>query len=166
MVLKEGTIVPSLSGIDLDGNRYALAYGSDPRKVVMFVFSPRCGFCTKNMPNWIAIADTLDRKSFRIVAVSIVSEGVKDYVSQSKLAGVPIIAEVDPKSRLSYEMTVTPQTILIDSTGRVEKVWIGLTLKDDRADIERSLKVKLPTSADDVSLITNATEGRRARSRS
>jgi peroxiredoxin len=143
-VLHPGNIVPSLSGMDIDGKNFTLAYGHDPRKVVILVFSPRCGFCTKNMPNWKAIAQSLDRNSYRIVAVSIVTEGVKEYVDQQNLTDVPVIAEVDPKSRVSYEMTVTPQTILIDSHGKVEKLWAGLFSPDERNEVEQVLSLKLP----------------------
>ena len=143
-VLHPGTIVPSLSGKDLDGKDFTLSYTNDPRKVVLLVFSPRCGFCNRNMPNWKAILQSLDRNSYRIVAVSILSDGVKEYVSQQKLTDVPIIAEVDPKGRVSYEMNVTPQTILINSDGKVEKLWIGLFSPDDRSDVEQSFSLKLP----------------------
>jgi peroxiredoxin len=143
-VLHPGDSVPSLSGTDLDGKDFTLSYSNDPRKVVLLVFSPRCGFCTRNMPNWKALLQSLDRKSYRIVAVSIISEGVKEYVSQQKLTDIPIIAEVDPKSRVSYEMNETPQTILIDSDGKVEKLWIGLFSPDERSEIEQSFSLKLP----------------------
>jgi peroxiredoxin len=145
IVLKEGTVVPPISGMDINNNKFALDYGNDPRKTVMLVFSPRCSFCTKNMPNWAAIAKGLDRKSYRIVAVSIFAEGVKEYVGEHKLADVPIIAEVDPKARVSYEMNVTPETILIDSRGKVEKIWTGVLYTDERAEVERLLGLKLPT---------------------
>ena len=132
-ILHPGNIVPSLSGTDLDGKDFTLSYSNDPRKVVLLVFSPRCGFCTRNMPNWKALLQSLDRKSYRIVGVSIISDGVKEYVSQQKLTDIPIIAEVDPKSRVSYEMNETPQTILIDSDGKVEKLWIVLLSPDERS---------------------------------
>jgi len=152
-VLHPGTIVPSLSGKDLAGKDFTLSYSNDPRKVVLLVFSPRCGFCDSNMPNWKAMLQGIDRNSYRIVAVSIISDGVKEYVSQQKLTDIPIIAEVDPKSRVSYEMNVTPQTMLINSDGKVEKLWIGLLSPDERSDVEQSFSLKLPqiTSSNHVS---------------
>jgi len=143
VALKAGTIVPALSGLDLDGNKITLDYQNDPRKAVMLVFSPRCGYCTDNMPNWQAIAQSLDRKLFRIMAVSTTNEGVKEYITQHTLRDVPVIADVDPKNRVSYEMNVTPQTILIDSQGRVEKVWTGVLRSDERTEVERALGLKL-----------------------
>ena len=145
-VLKPGSTVPALAGMDLDGKDFTLDYGKDPRKAVMFIFSPRCGICTKNMPNWKAISQDLDRNSYRIVAVSIVAEGVKKYINQQKLTNVPVIAEVDPKSRVSYEMNVTPITLLIDSKGKVEKVWVGQLVAAEQAEVEQALSLKLPAN--------------------
>jgi len=105
------------------------------------------------MPNWKAIAQGLDRNAYRIVAVSILSEGVKEYMAQHELTDVPVIAEVDPKNRVSYEMTVTPQTILIDSDGKVEKVWTGFIQGDELSEIERVLGLKLPTIGENHGLI-------------
>ena len=118
-ILEEGVLVPSLSGVDVDGKEFTLDFGADPRKVLIFVFSPRCGYCTQNMPNWSVIAKRLDRRSFRIVAVSTLSEGVREYIGKHGLTDVQVISEVDPKTRVSYEMNVTPQTILVDPHGRV-----------------------------------------------
>ena len=136
-------MVPALSGMDLDGNEITLNYQNDPRKAVMLIFSPSCGYCTDNMPNWQAIAQSLDRKLYRIMAVSITNEGVKEYIGQHSLPDVPVIADVEPKSRVSYEMNVTPQTILIDSQGKVEKVWTGVLQHDERPEVEQSLGLKL-----------------------
>ena len=157
--LNAGNVVPSLSGIDLNGNKVTLDYGNDNRKALVLIFSPRCAFCTKNMPNWQAIAQGLDRKSYRIVAVSTLSDGVKEYMSQHELTDVPIIAEVDPKSRVSYEMTVTPQMILIDSDGKVERVWTGFIQQaDERNEIERALGLKLPVISENIRLDGSAVQ--------
>jgi hypothetical protein len=46
-------------------------------------------------------------------------------------------------------MNETPQTILIDSDGKVEKLWIGLLSPDERSEIEQSFSLKLPQSSND-----------------
>jgi peroxiredoxin len=140
--LKIGNIVPSLSGLDADGNDFSLDYHSDPRKAVMLIFSPHCGFCTKNMPNWQAIIRGIDQKSYRLFAVSVVSDGVKEYLAKQGLTDIPVIAEMDPTSRDSYDIKATPQTVLINSEGKVEKVWTGVIEPSDWPDLEQSLGLK------------------------
>lgn len=144
IVLPPGKSVPALSGLDSEGRQLMFDYGSDPRKTLLLVFSPRCPYCTKNMPNWNALTLGLDEKEFRVVAVSIVPEGVKEYAEKNGLNHVPVITTPDPKDKVAYEMNVTPQTILIGPDGTVEKVWTGLIQGAEREDIEKQFGVSLP----------------------
>lgn len=146
LVLRPGKVVPALSGIDMNGQKVTFGYEQEQRKTVLLVFSPRCTYCTENMPNWRAITQNLDAKSFRVVAVASVSEGAREYAAAHGLTNVPVIAEPDPKNRVDYEMNMTPQTILIDAKGKVEKVWTGLIQEGDRGEIEQALRLKLPSS--------------------
>src|SRR5215213_1144478 len=144
LVLPPGKSVPALSGLDSEGRQLVFDYGSDQRKTLLFVFSPRCPYCTKNMPNWNALTLGLDEKEFRVVAVSTVPEGVKEYVEKNGFKNVPVITTPDPKDKVAYEMNVTPQTVLIGADGTVEKVWTGLIQGAEREDIEKLFGVSLP----------------------
>lgn len=145
MVLKPGTMLNELEGNDVDGNQYVLSYGSNRPKTVLLVFSPLCGYCTQNLKNWRALYEGLDRKAFRVVAVSTISDGVKEYMSSHEFNIAPVISDVAPKKKVEYEMTVTPQTILIDSDGRVESVWAGVLDQQDKRQIEAAVGVHLPS---------------------
>src|ERR1044072_7164161 len=146
IVLPPGKSVPALSGLDSEGRQLVFDYGSDPRKTLLLVFSPRCAYCTKNMPNWNALTLGLDGKQFRVVAVSTMSEGVKEYVEKHGFKNVPVITTPDPKDKVAYEMNITPQTVLIGADGTVEKVWTGLIQGAEREDIEKQFGVSLPPS--------------------
>lgn len=144
ITLAAGKVLPPLTGKDTQGRDLTFDYGKDPRKTLLLVFSPRCGYCTDNMPNWRAAAQNVDANAFRVVAVSTLPEGAGEYVSKHGLTGVPVVAEPDPKNRVAYEMNLTPQTVLLDAGGRVERVWTGLLQGEERAEVERTLGVKLP----------------------
>ena len=96
------------------------------------------------MPNWDAIINGLDRRFFRLAGVSLQSEGFKEYASRHGINRIPILTKIDPKYRVTYNMALTPQTILIDASGKVEKVWTGLLRGDDKQKVEQSLNVRLP----------------------
>lgn len=140
--VKPGKQLPAFDGRDVDGNQLTIAYGQDPRKTLLFVLSPRCGLCRDIMPDWEKMVKSIDQKSFRVVAVSLTPEGTKEFLAKYNLGSIPVIADADPKDRVDYEMTLTPQTVLIGSDGKVEKVWTGL-LTDEEEEIERSLGVAL-----------------------
>ncbi len=143
--LSSGTLLPPLGGVDLYGNKLTLSYGVESKKTLLFVFSPGCRACRENMPNWAAIADQIDKNSYRLAAVSLSLEEVNDYLTQYKLENIPTITEVEAKDRVAYKFMLTPQTILIDASGKVEKVWSGALQGILRQDSEQTLKVTLPT---------------------
>ena len=142
--VKPGTALPPLEGLDNNGDRRTFSYGQDSRKTVLFVLSPRCRACEENMPNWKAIIKGLDRRSFRLAGVSLQSEGFKEYASRHGINQVPILTKIDPKYRVAYNLALTPQTILIDADGKVEKVWTGLLRGEDKQNVELALSVRLP----------------------
>jgi hypothetical protein len=143
-LVRIGQKVPPLKGRTAQGDAVALEYGDDARDTLILVYSPHCGFCTENLPNWKAIAKSVDHSLFRVAAVSIVAEGAAEYLSANGLTVNPTITEVDPKTRAAYEMNVTPMTILVGPDGRVKDVWSGVLGADDRQQIRDSVGVQLP----------------------
>lgn len=146
-VLQEGQSVKSLSGIDINNEKQNLEWGQDNRKTLLFIFSPKCSFCVENMPTVKSILAKTDKASFRIVFVSLMNEGTMEFAEKYDIRNIPLFTEVDPVSKIEYEMKLTPQTILIDPNGKVEKVWIGLMLKsENKSEIEKSLNISLSES--------------------
>jgi peroxiredoxin len=141
--VKIGKELPPLEGIDTNGNKLTVSYGQDARKTVLFVFSPRCGACKSNMPNWQTLIKGLDQQAYRLMAVSLQPEGVKEYTKEWGLDKIPTLAEIDSKHKVTYSLALTPQMILIDADGKVERVWTGLLKEEELQDIERTLNAKL-----------------------
>lgn len=142
-VVKPGQVLPALHGRTITGESLTVSYGNDTRKTILLVFAPGCDFCSQNMPNWHRIIRSLDPSIYRVVALSIRSDGSRQYVETHKLNAIPAITELDPKDRVSYELNVTPETILIDSDGKVEAVWAGVFGEEDRKQIKEMLGVDL-----------------------
>ncbi|MGH9913919.1 MAG: peroxiredoxin family protein [Pyrinomonadaceae bacterium] len=147
IVMAPGKTVSSLSGINSEGQKVTFDYGQERRKTILLIFSPHCGYCTENMPNWKLLIEKLDPKLYRIVATSIFADGVKEYAEKYRLNSLPVIAEIDPRNRVEYEMSVTPETIVISSEGKVEKIWIGLLQEKEMSEIEDYLQVNLSSTS-------------------
>jgi peroxiredoxin len=143
--LKLGTAVPALEGKDLSGNKIAVGYDAGGRKTILLSFSPQCSFCEKNMPNWEAIIKGADKNAFRVIGLSLSSLGLEEYVARHNFADTPLMTEINAGSRFVYKLGSTPQTILIDASGKVEKVWTGWIKGEVREEVEQSLGVKLPS---------------------
>lgn len=142
--LAEGQSMPAIAGFDLEGREQVFGWGNDKRKTLLMNFSPRCGYCRANMPNWAAILQGIDKSAYRIVVVSSISDGAKEYVEKYNISGVPVIIEPEPKVLINYLMHITPQTIVLDSDGKIEKVWVGKFVDEQKPEIERTLNVNLP----------------------
>ena len=143
-----GVQVPDLRGFDLSGKPLEVLYGKDPRKVLVFVFSPTCAFCDDNWSNWQQVITALNHEAVRPVAVDVTSTVNSLFLAKHQLADVPVLVQVDPRATLSYRFHLTPQTILIDQTGKVEKVWTGILNDSAVAELKQLLNEKVAASQD------------------
>ncbi len=147
--LSPGRSVVRLRGLDLHGSRLSFDFERGSKKTVMLVFQPECGWCQKNMGNWAALLDRTDRERFDFLAVSTSKEGVADYVDQHRrLAALPLISEPDINDRLEYRLFDTPQTIVVDEDGQVEKVWLGAMSGPMQREVESYFGISLPGITD------------------
>ena len=143
-----GVQVPDLRGFDLTGKPLEMLYGKDPRKVLVFVFSPTCAFCDDNWSNWQQIITALNHEAVRPVAVDVTSTVNALFLAKHQLAGVPVLVQVDPRDTLGYRFHLTPQTILVDHTGKVEKVWTGILNDSSVSELKQLLNEKMAASHD------------------
>lgn len=139
-----GNSVPVLRGMGLDKNIKVIAYAGQAKKDTLFlVFSPFCGWCKINLPNWQAILDQASDR-YRIVAISIARDKTAEFVREHGLGKAEVIVEPDPRDLLTYKLQLTPQTILVDSNGVVKKNWMGAFSSEGRQEIESTLGIHLP----------------------
>jgi len=134
-----GAQMPDLKGFDLAGKPVEVSYGKDPRKVLVLVYSPTCPFCEQNWPKWEGMIASLDRSAVRPVAVDVTSTSSEGFVQQHRLASLPVFQKINPQATVSYRLQLTPQTILVDATGKVEKVWTGVLNDSAVADLKQRL---------------------------
>ncbi len=139
MEASQGAQMPDLRGTDVEGKPVEVLYGKDSRKVLVLVFSPTCPFCDQNWPKWQQVISSLDRSAVRPVLVDVTSTTTAGFVSQHQLASLPVILKADPRATLDYRLHLTPQTILVDPNGKVEKVWTGVLNDSSVADLKQHL---------------------------
>ncbi len=133
-----GAQMPDLRGFDSDGKPVEVLYGKDSRKVLVLVFSPTCAFCEQNWPKWEQVLASLDRSAVRPVGVDVTSSANASFLSQH-LSGLQVFVKVDPQATLNYRFQLTPQTILLDPAGKVEKVWTGVLADSAMGELKQRL---------------------------
>jgi Redoxin len=136
-----GQLLPPAEVRTLDGQRELIRYSEQRRPTVLYVFSPTCHFCAANLENvkYLARAKGAD---FRFIGVSIQPDGLASYARAHDINFSVYTATAAMQS--AYSLTVVPQTLLIESSGRVIRSWTGAYVGDVKREVEESFRMEFP----------------------
>lgn len=140
--LKVGTAVPSITAKRLDGESETIGYAGGERPTVLYVFTPQCGWCTRNLDNLRTLIDQKG-KDYRFIGISLSEEGLEKYVTDHQLP-IPIYTDVPKEAGEAYKMGGTPQTVVISPQGKVIQNWVGAYAGDQKSQVEAYFGVTLP----------------------
>ncbi|MBZ5605331.1 MAG: TlpA family protein disulfide reductase [Acidobacteriia bacterium] len=146
---KDRKVAPDFTLKDANGNLVKL---SDYRgKVVLLNFwATWCGPCKIEIPWFIDFQQQYRDRDFAILGVSFDDDGwksVKPYIEQKKI-NYRVMIGTEELSTLYGGIDSLPTTFLIDRTGRVAKMHMGLVGKDEyQSEIQDLLNGKQPAKA-------------------
>ena len=127
--------VPSLAGVNLKGEEFKLSYPSS-EITVLFFFSPDCPACEENLDFWKKLYQNHSSEKLRIFgATNSDRDKTEEFVKKFQLP-FPVIIVSDLSLLDKYKVEVVPQTMLIDTSGTVQKVWPGPLPENYRKEIE------------------------------
>ena len=141
--IREGTSLPSIEALDLDGRAVSVVFASE-KPTVLYVLSPTCVWCQRNEKNIIELA----RKSatrYRFIGLSTGGDlkELNEYLKRSPLPFDVFFVE-SAQAATELELGVTPQTAVIDRNGKVEHSWQGAYDGPTAQEIEAMFGVALP----------------------
>ena len=141
-VLLPGAKAPEFSAYELDGQKRLLNYAEANVPTVLYVFTPDCHWCARNLENIRSVVDAAGDR-FRFLGVSLSGEDLPAYLSQNKL---PFHVYQTPSEdvRIAYGFNSTPSTIVISPSGSVLQYWKGAYSEDLATEVEGYFQVKLP----------------------
>lgn len=137
--LASGDKVPPLVATSMFGKQVRFDYTS--ANTVVYVFSPACVWCERNLDNINEIVRTVGVDHF--VPVSLVETGLEEYVRSHKL-GWAVVSKLAPETLRAYKFSGTPQTLVIGEGGKVIRSWSGAYVGPVASDIESFYKIRLP----------------------
>lgn len=140
--LSKGDKVPDIRARDPQGQPAVLEYAGTDLPTVVFIITPKCGWCTKNIMNMRTLVEKASDR-YRFVALSIESDGLLNYVTENKL-NFPIYTDLPLVPMKQYKLGGTPQTIIVSPKGEVLKVWSGAFEFELETEIEAYFGVPLP----------------------
>ncbi len=140
--LQGGTVLPDMPAFNTSGRSVTVRFRDSALPTVLYVFSPACKWCARNMPNLKALQGSAPGR-YRLVGISLHPAGLEQYSARHGL-DFPIVTSVDPKFVSRYHLGGTPQTIVVSPAGRVIQSWTGAYDAEIRGQVERALGVVLP----------------------
>ena len=137
-----GDTLPAIVAKDPEGRTAILDYSETQLPTVVFVITPTCGWCTKNVMNMRALVENAGNR-YRFVGLSLSSDKLIDYVKENKLE-FPIYTDLPILTMREYKLGGTPQTIVVSPQGQVTRIWSGAFAEDLQREVEDYFSVKLP----------------------
>ncbi len=122
------------------GEREDIALSGD-RPTVVYVFTPSCLWCARNMANVQVLVEAVET-SHRVIALSLAPD-VGDYVRQHGLT-VPVYIEPDLEAMEGLGLGPTPHTIVLSADGKVERTWLGAYSGKIAEEVQSYFGVTLP----------------------
>jgi peroxiredoxin len=137
-----GGTVPPLSVEDLQGRTAILQLAGATEPTVLYIFSPQCHWCARNLQNIRTLAQ-LRTGSYRFIGLSLDSPNLQSYLAFARY-GFPIYSVQSPENLASLDFRGTPQTIVVSPRGVILKNWAGAYMDSQSTDVESYFSVKLP----------------------
>jgi peroxiredoxin len=140
--LKVGAAVPPIPVMRLDGQPETIRYQGTNQATVLYIFTPPCGWCARNMDNFKTLVDK-ERDQYRFIGLSLSEKTLQAYVAKNDM-GLPVYSGLSPETLKAYELGSTPQTVVVSPDGRVLQDWVGAYVGDQKSQVEAFFHVSLP----------------------
>jgi peroxiredoxin len=140
--LKIGTTVPPIPAKGLDGQQEVISYQGANQPTVLYVFTPPCSWCARNMDNFKALLDK-GSSQYRFIGLSLSEEGLTEYVRKNDLK-LSVYSSLSTGTADAYKLSGTPQTIVVSPEGHVLQNWMGAYVGEQKAQVEAFFHVTLP----------------------
>lgn len=145
-LLKPGQQVPPLAANTVSGQRQAINY-ADRAKTVLMVFSPQCSACERALPYWKEIKEVCARNQYQVFGISLDNAAKTNAFLASNGLSLQSFIEIDAETTKAFKLTITPQTIVVGSDGKVEKVWPGAFNSETKAEVEKYFGISVMDDA-------------------
>lgn len=137
-----GAAIPTLHAKDSAGNRVVIDWATEKRPTLVYLFSPSCEWCLRNLSNIRTVAEAR-RAQYRFIGLSSRNPGFKGYFEPNAL-GFPVYWDAREDSGGEFRLGTLPSTLIVSPEGVVKESWHGAYVGRTQKDIEAKLGVRLP----------------------
>jgi len=141
--LVEGMLVSPITVSSVsDDRQITITYENAGKPTVLYVLTPSCHWCTRNLKNINALA-SLRGDSYRFVAVSLSDIRLEEHLNANKLE-FPVYKNISPENAGQLGLGSTPQTIIVSPEGKVLRNWVGAYGEALQLEVEKYFSIILP----------------------
>jgi peroxiredoxin len=137
-----GTTMPALRVKDRSNASTTIRYSDAGVPTLVYIFSPKCGFCKRNGDN-IAALERQTAGRVRVIGVTTITDGLAQFISDTGM-NFPVYTDLDPSLSKAYHTGATPQTFVIGNDGRLRQAWAGAYGGSVQKNVESFLSIHLP----------------------
>ncbi|MEP7340710.1 MAG: TlpA disulfide reductase family protein [Acidobacteriota bacterium] len=141
----EGLTISAIAAVGIDGEEKTIACAAGDQPTVLYIFSPTCVWCDRNLDNVRALKGKIEQ-SHKFIGISLSSAGLNDYMNSHQL-DFPIYKQPSQEAIKQLGLGSTPQTIVISPQGKVLKNWVG-AYGSSKPEVEAYFGLKLPGVAE------------------
>jgi len=138
-VVATGVHFPEMIARNLEEQPQTIRFDSTGKPSVLYVFSPTCHWCAKNLEN-IKKLYSLKHANFEFVGISLSPYNLQQYVSQTNFPMKVVESPAESDIKVLH-LESTPETIVIDSSGTISKVWSGAYTSENSREIEHFFQI-------------------------
>jgi peroxiredoxin len=136
-----GQQLPSLTAERRGGGKESIAFAATERPTLIYVFTPSCTWCARNLANIRQVIAEAG-KTHRVIGISL-DPDVDAYEERVHL-GIPIYVRPSRQTFEALRLGSTPQTIVLSGDGKVVKSWVGAYTGGTEREVASYFKVTLP----------------------
>jgi len=140
--LDEGENAPLLEAKDLEGKTIAVTYSEIAQPTILYVFTPECVWCARNLKNIKTLANET-RGKYRLIGLSLSGEGLRNYIEKNEI-NFPVYTDIPTSVQAAYRLGGTPQTIIVSSDGKIIQNWAGVYTEEVASEVEGYFGIHLP----------------------
>jgi peroxiredoxin len=146
-LIQAGTRVPPITAKRLGGGSETISYSASDRSTVLYIFTPQCVWCQRNLENLKTLIKE-KHDEYRFIGISLTENALEGYVTENGL-DIPVYAGVSAEAKTAYKMGSTPETIVVSPEGKVVQAWPGAYVDKSKSQVDSYFQVTLPGLTND-----------------
>jgi len=122
--LQRAAYVPAFTAVSSAGDSVLIGEGQADSRQVLILLTSTCPFCRETLPSWKQIAKRISeapssRQVVQVVALTTDSAAIARRYAEASDLPFPLVSLPTRRLASLYRAFVVPQTIVLDSDGRV-----------------------------------------------